>query len=287
MRRDWRNAAIVSALLHAGFLTLGLDAIDSKPRALGHGLGPRGDFEVVALTPDQARRLLARRGSASVPLLAEAGGVGRSASSTPIPLVPPRPSGPDGAGLGGGPTLLELGSGRAGTAQTSPAPRPGVLGAPQALPAMPTPESGAPLDPNSSASEDALDPTEGPDEAGVGELAGSEGQHAEDTGASDGDRAIGLDAATADELVVFRVVPDYPPALARAGVGGQARFEFTVDDRGRVRDVERVASAGHSMLDTNAERALRRWRFDAAKVAARGWIGRRFRVTIDFRREDE
>ncbi|QDU68566.1 energy transducer TonB [Engelhardtia mirabilis] len=282
MGRDWRAALLVAALVHAGVLLMGSDSLDAKPLALGHGMGPRGDFKVVALTPDQARLLLARRGSERVPILVEAGGAGRSATTTPIPLLSPRPQGPSGSSLGGGPTLGDLGAGRSGQAPTRETLRESVLGAPESLPAAPTPESGSPNQPNLAGSESADDPTEGPDESGAGELAGSGGQQARDTGAADGDRAIGLDTATLDALSVIRISPAYPPELAARGVKGIVRFEFTVNSLGRAENIVRLQSGGHWLLDDGAERALRLWRFPLSQLSARGWVGKKFRVSIGF-----
>ncbi|MCD9030238.1 energy transducer TonB [Luteimonas sp. Y-2-2-4F] len=55
--------------------------------------------------------------------------------------------------------------------------------------------------------------------------------------------------------------PRYPPAAARAGIGGRATMRVLVDEHGGVAAALVESSSGHAALDDAAYEAVLRWRF--------------------------
>ena len=58
--------------------------------------------------------------------------------------------------------------------------------------------------------------------------------------------------------------PEYPAALRTARIGGSVEVRFTIDSSGRVINVQSVS--GPLQLRSAAEAAVRRWRYEAARV---------------------
>ena len=58
--------------------------------------------------------------------------------------------------------------------------------------------------------------------------------------------------------------PEYPPALRTARIGGSVELLLTIDATGRVIKVQSVT--GHPQLRSAAEAAVRRWRYEAARL---------------------
>jgi len=79
--------------------------------------------------------------------------------------------------------------------------------------------------------------------------------------------------------VTRQVTPEYPPASRRRGEEGTVVLILTVEG-GRVKHAEVERSSGFRALDEAAEKALRRWRFDAPGEV-------RVRVPVAFRLETE
>lgn len=75
------------------------------------------------------------------------------------------------------------------------------------------------------------------------------------------------------------VPPSYPEAARQAGMEGAVHLRFTIDRRGRPQDITVERSSGSQMLDQEAIRAARLWRFP------RGDAGRETMHRIVFRLE--
>jgi protein TonB len=60
--------------------------------------------------------------------------------------------------------------------------------------------------------------------------------------------------------------PVYPYASRIRGEQGRVVLQVAVDPAGRVVDVAVTGSSGHAALDREAERTVRRWRFDPARL---------------------
>lgn len=82
-----------------------------------------------------------------------------------------------------------------------------------------------------------------------------------------------------------RVEPVYPSASRRAGEEGTVRLRVLVDERGRPKDVNAMASSGFSRLDQAAIDAVKRWRFEAATDGSRP-ISTWTQVAITFKLTD-
>jgi TonB family protein len=290
-RRDLRRAAIAAALLHLPVFFAGNAAVDSRPAHSGAGQGIAGDSQVIALSPLEAERWLSRRGAPRLVTPSEAGGAGSRTEQRPQLLAPPRPPGPVGPALGGGPLWPSpvSGTGRAGEGLVAPPPRdfPGPL--PEALPAPPSPRAGALPQPAPGATESA-ESAEGPDRVGRGEPAGSDGQAAADRGARDGDRARSLDARVWEAIVLYQVAPDYPASLVASEpkITGQVRIELRIGADGTVLGVRFLPplrpNPHQATFERLAEVAVRRWRFDPQAVAAHGVAGQWLAgLTLDFK----
>ena len=61
--------------------------------------------------------------------------------------------------------------------------------------------------------------------------------------------------------------PDYPEALACAGVGGTVQLRVNIGTDGKVGQVEVQQSSGNADLDQVAARAVRNWKFRPAMNA--------------------
>jgi TonB family protein len=58
--------------------------------------------------------------------------------------------------------------------------------------------------------------------------------------------------------------PEYPAALRTARIGGSVDVRFTIDSTGRVINVQSVS--GPLQLRAAAEAAVKRWRYEAARL---------------------
>lgn len=63
--------------------------------------------------------------------------------------------------------------------------------------------------------------------------------------------------------------PNYPSALARAGIGGVVVMDVRVDEAGRFVDVQLVSSSGHKSIDSSAMAAVTQWRWKPALKGGR------------------
>jgi len=82
-------------------------------------------------------------------------------------------------------------------------------------------------------------------------------QRLEDARAGKFDRVYGINELTARE----RDVPEFPRSAEKRELAGSVTVEFTVDERGEVRD-SRVAESNNSIFDRSALTAIGRWSFE-------------------------
>ncbi|MEP6881025.1 MAG: M56 family metallopeptidase, partial [Dokdonella sp.] len=88
-----------------------------------------------------------------------------------------------------------------------------------------------------------------------------------------------LAVAQAAPVLVRKISPDYPDN----GFGSQhakVDFEFSIDERGNVRDVRVVAGEAQGAFALAARNALRQWKFDPRSVSDRH--GEKFRQGFEF-----
>ena len=79
--------------------------------------------------------------------------------------------------------------------------------------------------------------------------------------------------------------PEYPESARRQGLEGRVLLRVLVDERGQSKQVEINHSSGSAALDRAAAEAIRRWRFDPARLGEQpieSWL----RIPIDFRLTD-
>jgi len=80
--------------------------------------------------------------------------------------------------------------------------------------------------------------------------------------------------------------PDYPEDARRKGTEGWVRLEFTVNERGRVRDIVVVAAEPQGVFEDVASAALSRWRFRPPVAADGRPVPLRTSVQLRFELED-
>ena len=84
-----------------------------------------------------------------------------------------------------------------------------------------------------------------------------------------------------------RVQPIYPNGAIQDGVSGRVEAVLTVDDDGRVIDVEIVESTPRGYFERAAEKALRKWRYAPQLITDVSTVSeRQVRVEITFDLED-
>jgi TonB family protein len=80
--------------------------------------------------------------------------------------------------------------------------------------------------------------------------------------------------------------PDYPDDARRKGTEGWVRLEFTVNERGQVRDIVVVAAEPSGVFEDAASSALGRWRFRPPVAADGRPVPLRTSVQLRFQLED-
>jgi TonB family protein len=80
--------------------------------------------------------------------------------------------------------------------------------------------------------------------------------------------------------------PIYPPAARSAGTEGWVRLEFTVTERGQVRDIVVVGAEPRGAFESAATSALRRWRFRPPVAASGQPVALRTSVVLQFELQD-
>ncbi len=80
--------------------------------------------------------------------------------------------------------------------------------------------------------------------------------------------------------------PEYPVDARQTGTEGWVRLEFTVNERGRVRDIVVVAADPRGVFEDAASAALSRWRFRPPVAGDGQPVARRTTVQLRFELED-
>ena len=80
--------------------------------------------------------------------------------------------------------------------------------------------------------------------------------------------------------------PEYPMEARQSGAEGWVRLEFTVNERGRVRDIVVVAAEPRGVFEDAASSALSRWRFRPPVTGDGQPVARRTTVQLRFELED-
>lgn len=91
---------------------------------------------------------------------------------------------------------------------------------------------------------------------------------------------VGRRGPERDDLIVQRVVPEYPLEMLRAGTSGKVRVELSIDRDGHVRGVWVLHSADPAFAAA-VRRAIWKWRFAPDQVIA-GRNEWRARMTVGF-----
>jgi TonB family protein len=84
---------------------------------------------------------------------------------------------------------------------------------------------------------------------------------------------------------IWQDQPTYPPALAQAGISGEARMEFWLDEEGFTRNV-RVITASHEQFGLAAWAAVAGWRFQPRITAGKAQFGPMLQ-TVEFHLVDQ
>ncbi|MEZ6015294.1 MAG: energy transducer TonB [Planctomycetota bacterium] len=98
--------------------------------------------------------------------------------------------------------------------------------------------------------------------------------------ASEGEPGVVIRAAPAESV---NRAPSYPRRARAARMEGTTEVEVTVGAAGKVEQAVVSKSSGHPLLDDEALRAVKRWRFTPAQDAAGAARADRVIVPITFR----
>lgn len=94
---------------------------------------------------------------------------------------------------------------------------------------------------------------------------------------------IGLSSGGNDARPIIRVPPRYPIEASREGIEGWVQLEFTIDSSGTVKDVKVTDSEPKRVFDTEAKRALRKWKYKPQTVDGRATELPNMQVVLDFK----
>lgn len=81
---------------------------------------------------------------------------------------------------------------------------------------------------------------------------------------------------------MVRVNPSYPSKAARDGVEGFVTLSFSVNAQGEVEDIVVVDAQPKGMFERDAQRALRKWKYQAKRVSGKAVAMQGLMVTLDF-----
>ena len=86
-----------------------------------------------------------------------------------------------------------------------------------------------------------------------------------------------------DARPIVRSQPRYPISAARDGIEGWVQLEFTIDSSGTVKDVKVTDSQPKRVFDSEAKRALRKWKYKPQMVDGRATDLPNMQVVLDFK----
>lgn len=97
--------------------------------------------------------------------------------------------------------------------------------------------------------------------------------------------AVGFSNGGNDARPLVRIQPRYPIQAARDGIEGWVELEFTIDSSGTVKDVKVTDSEPKRVFDTEAKRALRKWKYKPQMVDGRATELPSMQVVLEFKLE--
>jgi len=97
--------------------------------------------------------------------------------------------------------------------------------------------------------------------------------------------AVGFSNGGNDARPLVRIQPKYPNQAARDGIEGWVQLEFTIDSSGTVKDVKVTDSEPKRTFDTEAKRALRKWKYKPQMVDGRATDLPSMQVVLEFKLE--
>lgn len=86
-----------------------------------------------------------------------------------------------------------------------------------------------------------------------------------------------------DAKPIIRVPPQYPIEASREGIEGWVQLEFTIDSSGTVKDVKVTDSEPKRVFDSEAKRALRKWKYKPQMVEGKATELPNMQVVLDFK----
>lgn len=101
----------------------------------------------------------------------------------------------------------------------------------------------------------------------------------------DGSSGFGLGGSDSDVVPVVRVNPQYPIRAAERGIEGWVEVEFTITASGTVKNPVVLAARPARIFDTEALRAISKWRYNPKIVDGKPVERSGVRVRLRFRLE--
>jgi len=87
-----------------------------------------------------------------------------------------------------------------------------------------------------------------------------------------------------DVITLVRINPGYPEEALYQGIAGWVELEFTITEKGTVKDIVVVHASHERLFRKEAKRALKRWKFKPRVIDGKP-VARRASQTIDFSME--
>jgi protein TonB len=103
----------------------------------------------------------------------------------------------------------------------------------------------------------------------------------------DGGSGFGLGASDSDVVPVVRVNPQYPIRAAERGIEGWVELQFTITASGTVKDPVVIAAKPVRIFDSEALRAISRWRYNPKIVDGKPVERSGVKVRLRFRLEND
>jgi len=103
----------------------------------------------------------------------------------------------------------------------------------------------------------------------------------------DAGAGFGLGASDSDVVPVVRVNPQYPIRAAERGIEGWVELEFTITPSGTVKNAVVTAARPARIFDSEALRAIGKWRYNPKIVDGKPVERKGVRVRLRFRLEND
>ena len=100
---------------------------------------------------------------------------------------------------------------------------------------------------------------------------------------------LGAGGGSSDSEVMplVRIEPQFPRKAAMRGIEGWVQLQFDVTEAGTISNVQVTDSSPPRMFDSNARRALLKWKYKPKMVEGKPVARKGLRVQLDFKLEDE